>query len=1049
MSVRSLVLGLVLSGVSAFAQVGPVKGSQPARFPVFLEHARLTQADSKSLGLLGSNPDTVKVLAILVDFQTPTGNLTTGNGKFQLDTTSRVMIDPPPHDSAYFACKLQFLSNYFRKVSGGRMIVRGEVLGRVITLPKQMSSYSPAKDGSNDKPLADLVIESWRTADSLYPALQFNKYQVFALFHAGVGRDLDLVAALGYDPAPFDIPSLTFNLASLRNYLGDQSYAGVPVDGGSFRITNTMILPETETRTLPATGRTDTLPGSINGLLANSFGSFLGLPDLFNTKTGMSGIGMFGLMDVAGGINFYSGLFPPELSAWEKIYLGWATPITIGPGTSTINLPAVGLKTGRDTVYKIPIADKEYFLLENRSRDPHGNGQTLTVRRGNSVFTLSFPTDTAGFSYYDVQAINGSVIDVEDFDWALPGLTSYGTVYAGGGILIWHVDENVIARGLATNSVNADLSHPGLYLEEADGSRDIGRSYDPFSEPGAGSEFGSPLDFWFDGNAVQYIVGTDTLNFYKNIFDKDSHPDSKSHSGASSLVTVRGFSKKSPRMTAIIDIGDSQFRKIQGFSRSLAVRASVSPVSATSGTVLLGIDGNIYAYGPNGISRSKDSTGLLVQWGGAFSPAAIDFGTGLLIAGAQDSSLSIVNASDGNSDGLFENVQTTAVQVGDRISAAATFADLSVTPSIVVGTAHGIIAQYSYTGTLQKKTTVSTSPVSSFTQLPTAALSKPSEIFFACGGRLYGEQNSVALGDSSLPWVLAGAANRSGNFIVAAQLGGNKIVAFSRDLAQRLFEVNLGVDTLASVSIADVDADGEKDIVAVMRSHLIVLNKAGSVLSGFPIVVPSGVRFVGDALMADLDGDGNPEILVALSSGALTAYRKEGKIATGFPVQFSPGGNASLAIYRSGSGSIGIAGLTASGSLQAVELLRQYSPDNIFWSQYLRDSRHSNVDGSSGGSSPAPTEFLPRSRVYNWPNPVYGSTTNIRYYTSENAAISVLIFDLAGQKITELKAQAKGGLDGDLTWDVSGIQSGVYLARVEAVGGGRTEVAIIKIAVVK
>jgi hypothetical protein len=87
--------------------------------------------------------------------------------------------------------------------------------------------------------------------------------------------------------------------------------------------------------------------------------------------------------------------------------------------------------------------------------------------------------------------------------------------------------------------------------------------------------------------------------------------------------------------------------------------------------------------------------------------------------------------------------------------------------------------------------------------------------------------------------------------------------------------------------------------------------------------------------------------------------------------------------------------------------------------------------------------------VYNWPNPVYGSTTNIRYYTSENAAISVLIFDLAGQKITELKAQAKGGLDGDLTWDVSGIQSGVYLARVEAVGGGRTEVAIIKIAVVK
>ena len=184
---------------------------------------------------------------------------------------------------------------HFRKVSNSKVIIRSEVLGRVITLPKQMSSYSPAKDGSNDKPLASLVVDSWRAADSLYPSLQFGKYQAFVIFHAGVGRDLDLVSALGYDPAPFDIPSLTFNLSSLRKYLGDAAYAGVPVDGGSFRITNTMILPETETRLLSVTGGVDTLQGSINGLLANSFGSFLGLPDLLNTKTSRSAIGMLAL----------------------------------------------------------------------------------------------------------------------------------------------------------------------------------------------------------------------------------------------------------------------------------------------------------------------------------------------------------------------------------------------------------------------------------------------------------------------------------------------------------------------------------------------------------------------------------------------------------------------------------------------------------------------------------------------------------------------------------------------------------------------------------
>ena len=153
-----------------------------------------------------------------------------------------------------------------------------------------------------------------------------------------------------------------------------------------------------------------------------------------------------------------------------------------------------------------------------------------------------------------------------------------------------------------------------------------------------------------------------------------------------------------------------------------------------------------------------------------------------------------------------------------------------------------------------------------------------------------------------------------------------------------------------------------------------------------------------------------------------------------------------MALFKSGGGSIGVASLTSTGQLQAAEILRPY---NEIWTQALRNSRHSNSDGSGGGSSPASSEFLPKSRTYNWPNPVYGSSTNIRYYTSEDAAVTVTVFDLAGLRIAELKAQAKGGLDGELTWDVSNIQSGVYLARVEAAGNSRTEVVFIKIAVVK
>ena len=34
----------------------------------------------------------------------------------------------------------------------------------------------------------------------------------------------------------------------------------------------------------------------------------------------------------------YNGVFPPEPSAWEKIFLGWATPVTLSPGNYNVSL---------------------------------------------------------------------------------------------------------------------------------------------------------------------------------------------------------------------------------------------------------------------------------------------------------------------------------------------------------------------------------------------------------------------------------------------------------------------------------------------------------------------------------------------------------------------------------------------------------------------------------------------------------------------------------------------------------------------------------------
>ena len=64
--------------------------------------------------------------------------------------------------------------------------------------------------------------------------------------------------------------------------------SGFPVSNGSFGIKNTMIIPETESRELETITGKFLFEITINGLIVASVASHLGLPDLFDTETGLS-----------------------------------------------------------------------------------------------------------------------------------------------------------------------------------------------------------------------------------------------------------------------------------------------------------------------------------------------------------------------------------------------------------------------------------------------------------------------------------------------------------------------------------------------------------------------------------------------------------------------------------------------------------------------------------------------------------------------------------------------------------------------------------------
>ncbi|MFO7524299.1 MAG: hypothetical protein R6W68_02490, partial [Ignavibacteriaceae bacterium] len=91
--------------------------------------------------------DSVKILAVMVSFEEDRDAATFGTGKFGSIYTQdygNTILDPLPHDQQYFEDHLEFVRNYYNKVSNGNVYIEYTVLPDTFPVSQTMRNYSPA-----------------------------------------------------------------------------------------------------------------------------------------------------------------------------------------------------------------------------------------------------------------------------------------------------------------------------------------------------------------------------------------------------------------------------------------------------------------------------------------------------------------------------------------------------------------------------------------------------------------------------------------------------------------------------------------------------------------------------------------------------------------------------------------------------------------------------------------------------------------------------------------------------------------------------------------
>lgn len=1036
--------------------------------------------------------DTLHVLLVRISFATNRdSNLTTisPDGNFMLEPLAEpgpLEIDPPPHNKAFYEAHLAGLSEYYRYQSGGRLHIDGRVLPEDPEASYQVgdvADYGPGSEGFwTYEGLEGLVRDMIQAADAgtqadgsanLGDFDDDDPFTYIIFVHAGSDWQSDING-----DSPNDIPTFFVNL-------GDPEFL-TSTDSGTGEVGQL-----TECSIIPETTNQDGDAGSIAAAFYHEFGHALGLPDVYNTDYMTPNAGIWDLMD--SGTNLavaisdvtdegdtvtvvVTGAIPPSLGAWDKWFLGWLEMGEVQGENRNYNLPAVQvprdqyyLYNGPSGVFSVRDAQalragpslREWFLLENRWV-PIGPGETPYTN-------LSFERDEAtGVIQYLAGQLPGGA-------WQNSGLYDY--FMPAGGVLVWHVNNDRIEEGLATNTINT--GGDGLRLVEADGIQDIGilnaytlgwygSVFDPFAGydyTGATTGFGSLYTEGFPSSrcgdrswsGVFLEVGPlatnrpSVMNLHGGIAEaQEGYPWTLSPLDAELPQAIAPFS-----LTPVVLAGGSsilvfgtrpQQGEDSGPNHLMALNLSGFPKwpgQDPAGSVAT-LPGDL-AGPPVAISRTPGETGILWTTNGGT--------VGLTIL---DTDAETVWQRD-----LELELDQAAVVVNDGAGGQAILVPAGGGDVLILDPADGDSRQDPLSGNLGALVgPCKVSPQGTGIAVPAAGGWFQVEFAQGIAGVTFG--GDYVAGDPSgqvrTAWFQADTDEDIFFFDEDGELG-----SWRRSAGEWTPNDLLGLPgiVIGDPAVADLDGDGRNDLILVTPQRIHAVSGSGAALQGWPVLLrdlfplPDSTRFAGPLVVADGTGDGVNEVYAPTAGGHLMALDARGNLLAGYPVRWGDDSGSGCALgqgYTVDSERIlwlvsagGYAGpplerTLANGRINGFNLAPVAA--NLRTSEWLGDGGGAARVGPHGtpaalGSLAPASDQIDTAVLY--PNPLGDSPLTVRFYSADQAPAEFWVHNLEGEIVFHTAIATDADVVNEHQVDLPNLASGLYVCRLQfSSSSGRT-----------